>query len=146
MFLYSILFAFIGSIPKIENEVSTQKVCLRGYTTCCEKTIDVDIKNCGQYHVYKHKSLDTCYGRYCLGMCKLLFVNVYNILPHILLTRLSLRKQIIIGVYGKSDGPLQKMVHTIGMINYFLNIHGVSSKINEHWQNKNEYLQWPKLY
>ncbi|XP_061171057.1 uromodulin-like, partial [Saccostrea echinata] len=56
-----------GSVPNIGDGVVTRQACQRGFHSCCSKSYDIKVKNCGKYTAYCLKGLDTCPSRYCFG-------------------------------------------------------------------------------
>ncbi|XP_061171170.1 uncharacterized protein LOC133180715 [Saccostrea echinata] len=56
-----------GSVPSTGDGVVTRKACQRGFHSCCSKSYDIKVKNCGKYTAYCLKGVDTCPSRYCFG-------------------------------------------------------------------------------
>ena len=53
-----------GTHPKTEDGQVVRKVCFR-YTTCCSQTVDITVKNCGSFYVYRLQPPPGCSYRYC---------------------------------------------------------------------------------
>ncbi|XP_061171267.1 oncoprotein-induced transcript 3 protein-like [Saccostrea echinata] len=55
------------SLPNIGDLVITKKLCKTGFSDCCSKEYDIQIKNCGSFYVYCIPALDACPERICFG-------------------------------------------------------------------------------
>ncbi|KAL3871226.1 hypothetical protein ACJMK2_039234 [Sinanodonta woodiana] len=53
-----------GSIPTIQDDIVTNKACVRDDRSCCSHMFDVEMKNCSSYVVYKLSTVP-CFQRYC---------------------------------------------------------------------------------
>ncbi|XP_061171265.1 oncoprotein-induced transcript 3 protein-like [Saccostrea echinata] len=58
---------FNGTLPQVADGVVSGKLCKTGFSSCCVKEYDVQIKNCGTYYVYCLPALDACPERFCFG-------------------------------------------------------------------------------
>ncbi|XP_062576938.1 uncharacterized protein LOC134238846 [Saccostrea cucullata] len=56
-----------GTLPQVADGVVSRKLCKTGFSDCCVKEYDVQIKNCGTHHVYCLPALDACPERFCFG-------------------------------------------------------------------------------
>jgi len=54
-----------GSLPTVDEGVVLRKVCFHGYGRCCFREIDINVRNCGLFYVYRLKKLTVCHSRYC---------------------------------------------------------------------------------
>ncbi|RMX39138.1 hypothetical protein pdam_00020521, partial [Pocillopora damicornis] len=54
-----------GTHPANDYQLVSRDVCVHMQDNCCFKSYPVDIRNCSGYFVYKLKSPDVCYVRYC---------------------------------------------------------------------------------
>lgn len=57
-----------GGHPTEANGVVQRKVCFSwfsGSNTCCKWSIGIDVRNCGDFYVYKFRSPPLCSARYC---------------------------------------------------------------------------------
>ena len=54
-----------GSHPTFDEGVVTRTVCFHGYRDCCYKSVDIDVRSCGSFYVYRLKTLTFCSARYC---------------------------------------------------------------------------------
>lgn len=54
-----------GTHPANDYQLVSRNVCVHMQDICCFKSYPVDIRNCSGYYVYKLKSPDVCYVRYC---------------------------------------------------------------------------------
>ncbi|XP_078383960.1 uncharacterized protein LOC144666402 isoform X2 [Oculina patagonica] len=54
-----------GSHPTVEEGVAARKVCFNGYNNCCYKTVEINVRNCGSFYIYRLKKLSVCNARYC---------------------------------------------------------------------------------
>ena len=55
----------VGSHPTIEEGVVSRGVCFRTRSSCCSSTINIKVKNCGQYMIYYLIAPENCPYRYC---------------------------------------------------------------------------------
>ncbi|XP_062600781.1 oncoprotein-induced transcript 3 protein-like [Saccostrea cucullata] len=55
------------SLPNAGDPVTTKKLCKTGFTDCCSKEYDIQIKNCGSFYVYCLPALDSYPERICFG-------------------------------------------------------------------------------
>ena len=51
--------------PTVEDGEVNRLVCFSDRTTSCKYTINILVKNCGSYFIYKLRSLKGCNSRYC---------------------------------------------------------------------------------
>ncbi|XP_052077034.1 oncoprotein-induced transcript 3 protein-like [Mytilus californianus] len=57
-----------GSLYPDNGSIVNRTTCgANYYGDCCEKTIDIRIKDCGCYYVYYLKPTTGCYSAYCFG-------------------------------------------------------------------------------
>nr|XP_022311550.1 oncoprotein-induced transcript 3 protein-like [Crassostrea virginica]XP_022311558.1 oncoprotein-induced transcript 3 protein-like [Crassostrea virginica] len=56
-----------GTLPTISDGVVNREACKVGFDSCCTKTYNIQIKNCGSFYAYCLAALDTCPERYCFG-------------------------------------------------------------------------------
>ena len=54
-----------GNHPTVEEGVVSRKVCFHGYDRCCYKDVEINVRNCGPFNVYRLKKLTFCTARYC---------------------------------------------------------------------------------
>ena len=55
-----------GIHPTAAEGVVTRTVCFSSSTTCCCYSIPIEVKNCGDFYVYKLMPVPICYSRYCV--------------------------------------------------------------------------------
>ncbi|XP_068747694.1 uncharacterized protein [Montipora capricornis] len=53
-----------GGHPSKSDGVVNRQVCFH-YTSGCQYTVNIKVRNCGTYYVYKLKPTPSCYSRYC---------------------------------------------------------------------------------
>ncbi|XP_062577942.1 oncoprotein-induced transcript 3 protein-like isoform X1 [Saccostrea cucullata] len=58
---------FNGTLPEVADGVVSRKLCKTGFSSCCVKEYNVQIKNCTTHHVYCLPALDACPERFCFG-------------------------------------------------------------------------------
>ncbi|XP_048767403.2 oncoprotein-induced transcript 3 protein-like [Ostrea edulis] len=58
---------FNGSFPSVGDGITTEQLCKTGFSDCCSRTYDIQIKNCGTHYVYCLPALDACPERICFG-------------------------------------------------------------------------------
>jgi len=52
--------------PTVAEGKVTRKVCIRMHGFPCEKSVLIQVKNCGSYYIYNLKRLSySCDARYC---------------------------------------------------------------------------------
>ncbi|CAG2253688.1 unnamed protein product [Mytilus edulis] len=58
-----------GRSPSVSDGVVNRKVCIRdtGPNDCCNKSRQIQIKNCGSFYVYNLSYTDECNQAYCFG-------------------------------------------------------------------------------
>lgn len=56
-----------GSPPTVDEGVVRRKVCFHGYGSCCYKNVEINVRNCGPFYVYRLKKPTVCNSRYCGG-------------------------------------------------------------------------------
>nr|XP_022290012.1 oncoprotein-induced transcript 3 protein-like [Crassostrea virginica]XP_022290013.1 oncoprotein-induced transcript 3 protein-like [Crassostrea virginica] len=56
-----------GTFPNISEGVVDRIACKVSFVSCCSKTYNIQIKNCGSFYAYCLAALDTCPERYCFG-------------------------------------------------------------------------------
>ena len=54
-----------GEHPTVAEGVVTREVCFNSGTDCCGWSRYIDVKNCASYYVYKLKSTNGWWFRYC---------------------------------------------------------------------------------
>ena len=57
-----------GAHPTVDEGKVTRKACFNYFSDCCKWSIDVEVRNCGDYYVYyinKTPPEHTCHLRYC---------------------------------------------------------------------------------
>lgn len=54
-----------GSPPTVDEGVVRRKVCFHGYGSCCYKNVEINVRNCGPFYVYRLKKPTVCSSRYC---------------------------------------------------------------------------------
>ena len=55
-----------GGHPSVADGQVTKKVCFRGKKDCCFDSINIKVRNCGSYYVYRFKGISgACDARYC---------------------------------------------------------------------------------
>ena len=54
-----------GAEPTVEDNEVNRLVCFSDRSTGCKFTINILVKNCGSYFIYKLRSLTDCNSRYC---------------------------------------------------------------------------------
>ena len=54
-----------GRHPSVADGAVRRKVCFTYFSGCCSYSIDVLVRNCGGYYVYKLKPTYYCLARYC---------------------------------------------------------------------------------
>ena len=55
----------VGSLPTVEKGIETRGVCFRTPGSCCSSTMDIKVRNCGNYIVYYLEGPERCPYRYC---------------------------------------------------------------------------------
>ena len=51
--------------PTVDEGTVTRKVCISRFGDCCDRSVDIQVKNCSSYYIYKLKSPGVCDTRYC---------------------------------------------------------------------------------
>lgn len=54
-----------GSLPTVDEGVVLRKVCFHGFGICCHRDVEINVRNCGPFYVYRLKKLPFCNSRYC---------------------------------------------------------------------------------
>ena len=54
-----------GSLPTIDEGKVLRKVCFHGFGSCCYKDVQINVRNCGPFYIYRLKKLTFCSSRYC---------------------------------------------------------------------------------
>lgn len=54
-----------GSLPTVDEGAVLRKVCFNGFGRCCFKHIEINVRNCGPFYVYRLTKLTFCTSRYC---------------------------------------------------------------------------------
>ena len=54
-----------GDHPTVADGTVTRKVCIHMYWDCCDRSVDIRVKNCSSYYIYKLIRLRVCDARYC---------------------------------------------------------------------------------
>ena len=54
-----------GGHPTVFEGAVKRKVCFSGRTKCCSWTINISVRNCGDFYVYELKKPPHCNFRYC---------------------------------------------------------------------------------
>ncbi|XP_020617440.1 fibropellin-1-like [Orbicella faveolata] len=54
-----------GSLPTVDEGVVLRKVCFHGFGICCHRDVEINVRNCGPFYVYRLKKLTFCNSRYC---------------------------------------------------------------------------------
>lgn len=54
-----------GSYPTTSENISKRKVCVHGLDSCCQKTYDIEVKNCTTFLVFNLTKTDSCEEGYC---------------------------------------------------------------------------------
>ncbi|XP_077980229.1 von Willebrand factor D and EGF domain-containing protein-like [Glandiceps talaboti] len=55
-----------GTMPTDQN-ITVQKGCINTGQDCCDQTVDIAVKNCGDFLIYNLKPLPDCAMGYCAG-------------------------------------------------------------------------------
>lgn len=70
-----------GGHPTEEQGVVSRKVCFHWSSNCCLWSVNIKVRNCGEYYVYQLPKTPVCNLRYCAektGKCN--YMMLYNIL------------------------------------------------------------------
>ena len=51
--------------PTLANGEVSSAVCFTRGGDCCKKSIDINVKDCGSYFIYKLQKVPACNLRYC---------------------------------------------------------------------------------
>jgi len=51
--------------PTVAEGTVTRKVCIHWFEDCCERSVYIQVKNCGSYYIYKLFFPGICAARYC---------------------------------------------------------------------------------
>lgn len=54
-----------GSLPSVKDGKVTRKVCFNRRNNCCRTSVEVEVRNCGGFYVYKLPKAPYCQLRYC---------------------------------------------------------------------------------
>ncbi|XP_078353452.1 uncharacterized protein LOC144638135 [Oculina patagonica] len=54
-----------GQHPTVEELVVTREVCYHSEDDCCKFKNDIEVRNCGDFYVYKLRPTPSCQSRYC---------------------------------------------------------------------------------
>ena len=54
-----------GKHPSVADGAVHRKVCFTYFSGCCSYTLDVLVRNCGGFYVYKLQPTHYCLARYC---------------------------------------------------------------------------------
>ena len=49
-----------GAHPTVAEGIVTRRVCFNRFGTCCKERVDIQVKNCGSYYVYKLVPTHSC--------------------------------------------------------------------------------------
>lgn len=79
MLSVSIFFLSKGTYPT-KGMTKTLTACVSNYESCCEKSYEVEVKNCGGFNVYRLPTTFGCSQAYCFGiiLTGLLFLYFKN--------------------------------------------------------------------
>ena len=55
-----------GIHPTTSEGVVTRQACFSSSTSCCAYSTTIEIKNCGNFYVYKLAPVPACFSRYCV--------------------------------------------------------------------------------
>ena len=51
--------------PTVAEGKVQRKVCVHRFENCCDVSVNIEVKNCSSYYIYKLKYLGVCDTRYC---------------------------------------------------------------------------------
>ena len=51
--------------PTVAEGAAQRKVCIHSDGDCCERSVNIKVKNCSFYYIYELLNLGRCYTRYC---------------------------------------------------------------------------------
>lgn len=54
-----------GGHPTVAEGIATRKVCIHVSGGCCDRSLNIKVKNCGSYYIYKLTAPPLCDVRYC---------------------------------------------------------------------------------
>ena len=54
-----------GGHPTLTDDEVSSEVCFTRREDCCRKSININVKNCGSYFIYKLREVPACNLRYC---------------------------------------------------------------------------------
>lgn len=55
-----------GVHPTVADGEVSRKVCFHWTNNCCKWSVNIKVRNCGGFYVYKHLEPPLCSGRYCV--------------------------------------------------------------------------------
>lgn len=55
----------VGSLPTVDEGVVLRRVCFHGYDKCCFRDVQINVRNCGLFYIYRLKKPPLCNSRYC---------------------------------------------------------------------------------
>ena len=56
-----------GSHPTVAEGNVVRQACINSFKVVCEETLDINVKNCGDYYVYYLRPPNHCAVAYCAG-------------------------------------------------------------------------------
>ena len=98
-----------GGHPSEEQGVVTRKVCFHWNNNCCLWSVNIKVRNCGEYYVYQLLKTPVCNLRYCAektGKMSMLF--------------LTGKKTVLLFFCGLSDFNLKKCPVMTHIVNFIL--------------------------
>ena len=54
-----------GSHPSVAEGNVTRTACFNGSSSCCHSSVEIEIRNCSGFYVYKLVEVPSCPMRYC---------------------------------------------------------------------------------
>ena len=66
-----------GNLPAVSEGIVRRKVCFHSDGQCCRHSVDILVRNCNMYYVYKLKKLDVTWRA---GFCFENYVEGRNVL------------------------------------------------------------------
>ncbi len=63
-----------GDHPSVDDGNVTRTVCFHGHLSCCQASVEIEIRNCSGFFVYKLVEVPSCPMRYCGAHGKWTFI------------------------------------------------------------------------
>ena len=79
-----------GGHPTEEQGVVTKKVCFHWSGNCCKWSVNIRVRDCGEFYVYNFPKTPVCYLKYCAEQKGITESHVLNPLTLLLFLTIKL--------------------------------------------------------